>query len=302
MSGFSDYQDDMTTNRTLDERTIEALLAGRALYDREDLTPLASLMMELRAVGDGIPPEPNAALAGVLAHGLPADPTTADDDLPVPAGGQIVRPAKQASGLPTWKRVRTMISGFVSAFAAKVAALGVVAKASLAVTATAAVAAGAVAADVPQTVSNSLGGGAHVPASIEAGDAGLEASADASADADADADVSDIEVPEASDVVEGADEQVDTLEGTIMNSPAGGPASDAVGQAGKAIGDVEEQVPDDVTDAVDDARGQVPDDVTDGVDDVRGQVPVPAEVDGAAERVQKRIPSQVSDTAGGLLP
>lgn len=284
MSEFGDYQGDMTMNRTLDERTTEALLAaGRAPYGRQDLTALASLITELRAVGDGAPPEPNAALAGILTYGLLADLTTADSDLPMPARHEVVRPVKRVSGLPTWKRVRTMISSGVSAIAMKVAALGVAAKASLVLTGTAAVAAGAVAADVPQAVNDALDRGEqHAPASSEPADAQFGAGGNGG----------DIEVPDVGGpaAVEDVREQVvDDAEET-ENDPASedegagdNTSSEADGdlldQAGETIDGISEQVPLDVP-------GELPVDVPEKL---------PVDIPG-------KLPVDIPGGVGGILP
>jgi hypothetical protein len=257
VSDFSDYPDDMFINRTLDERTIEALLAGRAPYGREDLKALASLMAELRTVGDGIAPEPNAALASVLAHGLPTDVITDDVALPVPTGGAVEGPARQASGLPMWKRVRAMISAVISAVAMKVAALGVAAKAALVLTATAAVAAGAAAADLPQAVNNALDrGGQHAPAGSEG--EGEEFGAGVSEDAGNSEDPG-VDGPA---VAEEAIDQADPAWGKGEGNPANDAASDGLDRARENTAGTPAKIPTEVGPAA--AEGWRPEDVPQG--------------------------------------
>jgi hypothetical protein len=72
-----DDQDEMRTHRMLDERTVEAVLAGRSLPEgREELHDLAAFCADVRATFDGAPaPAPSDELAAFIAAGTAAEPT-----------------------------------------------------------------------------------------------------------------------------------------------------------------------------------------------------------------------------------
>jgi hypothetical protein len=141
VTGFGDDQDDMPIHRTLDDRTVEALLAGRAPRDRDDLTEVASLLAEARSIGEGPAPVPSPDLAVVLASGVPVE---------------LLEDTVEGSGPTQGRRRSSMIRAIPRSMAMKVAGLGLAAKVFLALMATAAVAAGAAAADLAETVSEAF--------------------------------------------------------------------------------------------------------------------------------------------------
>ena len=133
----------MHADHPLDEATTEALLAGRTTPDGE-LEALVGFLQEMRAVGHAPAPPPSAALASVLASGL----TTDKGDLAATPASNVTGPAPQVAGLPKWRR-RTMVETLLSGIVAKLAALGVAAKAGLGLSMAAASVGGAAVAGVP---------------------------------------------------------------------------------------------------------------------------------------------------------
>ncbi len=134
----------MPTDRPLDEATAEALLAGRTTAADESLGALLAFVEDMRAVGQAPAPAPSAALASVLASGL----ATEKGDLLATAASNVTGPAPQAAGLPKWRR-RTMVESVLSGIMAKLAGLGVLAKAGLGLGVAVASVGGAAAAGVP---------------------------------------------------------------------------------------------------------------------------------------------------------
>jgi hypothetical protein len=124
---FGDYGNEMHEHRPLDEATAEALLRGRTPAGRQDLVLLAAFVDEMRSLASVPPPAPSAVLASVLASGLT---TIEKGDLPATAASNVHGPARQAAGLPKWRK-RRMIPTLLSGIAAKLAGLGLAAKAGL---------------------------------------------------------------------------------------------------------------------------------------------------------------------------
>jgi hypothetical protein len=132
--------EDHPTPDFLDDEAIDALFAGHDRIVAAELAPLATFAQDVRSVSDRFVPRPNAALAEVLTSGFSTD----KGDLLVTAGSNVNGPAvsraRQAAGLPKWrKRPQMLPTGFLSGLAAKIVAAVVAALAGV----TAAGAAGA---------------------------------------------------------------------------------------------------------------------------------------------------------------
>lgn len=133
MSDAGDHGPVMPATPLLDDAAIEAVISGDAAADAPD--PLAVFAALVRAEGDGAPPHPSPALAGLLADGLPANdgatsilPAREDADTP-PSGRGDAQPARR----PASRR----------RLAARVAGLGLAAKLAIGAAAGAAAALGA---------------------------------------------------------------------------------------------------------------------------------------------------------------
>jgi hypothetical protein len=83
---------------------IEALLRGDTPQRRPELASVADAVAEMRIASSGTPPQPNAALAALLDHGLVAQGLSAEKgDLPVTAASNASGPARQVFRLPKWR-------------------------------------------------------------------------------------------------------------------------------------------------------------------------------------------------------
>jgi hypothetical protein len=185
--GSGDNDDEMLRRDRLDERTADAVLAGRGgQVEGDEVADLATFVTAVRSEATMVPARPNAMLAEVLAHGISAD----KGELPVTAASNVHGPATQVSGPPK-RRIRTVLELMI----AKLAALGLAAKAGAAVAAVAATTAGAGAAGVlPDTLQGSFDNAVR----------GVEESEDRVPDTDK-LDVSDTEVDTEDVGVDGAD-------------------------------------------------------------------------------------------------
>lgn len=148
----NDYLGEMTRRNRLDARTADGLLSGRVPPGCQDLADVARFVEVLRATASA-PPRPNVELAVVLAEGLSAD----TGDLPVTVGSNLYGPAPQVAVLPK-RRMRKMLQVAL----AKLAGLGLVAKAGAAsaavvVATTGAGAAGVLPAPVQDGVADAVG-------------------------------------------------------------------------------------------------------------------------------------------------
>ncbi len=154
MSEGGDYPDEMRKPRALDDRAVEAFFAGRTPPEEELLGTFAQ---SVRAFSRQPAPVPRGELAAVLMDGL----TIEKGDLPVTAASNATGPRREVSGLPKWRRPRMTVSGLLSALITKLGALGLAAKAGLAIAltaagVTAAGAAGALPAPVQNVVSHAV--------------------------------------------------------------------------------------------------------------------------------------------------
>ena len=149
MSDLDDYANEMHKPRALDDRAVEAFFAGRSLPADEDL--LGTFAQSVRAFSHQPAPTPRGELAAVLMDGL----TIEKGDLPVTAVSNATGPRREASGLPKWRRPR--MTALLSALITKLGALGLAAKAGLAIALTAAgVTAAGAAGALPGPVQNAV--------------------------------------------------------------------------------------------------------------------------------------------------
>jgi len=128
--------DEMSTPRPLDDASADALIAGRPTAAGDE--GLLAFIEDMRVSSHGPVPSPSVALASVLDGGL----VTEKGDLPATAASNVTGPARQAAGLPKWRRKRMIISTFL-------AGLSVPAKAFVGISMAAASVGGAAAAGVP---------------------------------------------------------------------------------------------------------------------------------------------------------
>lgn len=92
---------------------------------------LAPFAEEVRFALSGAPPAPSPALAAVLEAGF-SHPTD-KGDLLATAGSNVHGPARQAAGLPKWKKEKKMpVTGPLASVLAKLSGLGTAAKAAMA--------------------------------------------------------------------------------------------------------------------------------------------------------------------------
>jgi hypothetical protein len=139
MSLHDDDRDEMRDPRIFDDRTAEALLAGRLPAERGDLAPLAELVADVRALAEGPTPRPSAALAALMEQGA------------VPGlSGPAQTP--KAAVLPKWRRTPAMLTTLFS----WIAGLSAAGKAAAALTAAGALAAGGVAVGLPDAVTDAF--------------------------------------------------------------------------------------------------------------------------------------------------
>jgi hypothetical protein len=252
VSEFGDYQDEMITHLTLNDRTIEALVAGRAPDDLGDLAALASLLAEIRSIGDTAPPEPTAALASVLAYGLP-------NDMPVMARTNVAAPARRASRQSRGQRAGIRVGGLPSAIAGKLAALGLAAKVGLTLlTATAAAAAGAAATGLSEPASHAVDT-AEDPTSAASRPENAEFGASVSADA---SDEDDPGVVGQEVAEEARARAADAPQASPQDNPATDAASDGLTRAREETADTPAQVPTEVGPGA--ANGRRPEDLRAG--------------------------------------
>jgi hypothetical protein len=90
----------------LDERSIEAILAGEA--SEEHLT-LTAAIADMRRAAIGPVPAPSAALSNLFIHGF----STEKGDLPVTAASNVTGP-EQAAGLPKWRVMSSKMKRYVA--------------------------------------------------------------------------------------------------------------------------------------------------------------------------------------------
>jgi hypothetical protein len=113
-----------------DDDAVEAVLRGEVPPTRPDLASLAEVVAGLRATTSGTPPQPSAALANLLDHGLVVPDLSIDKgDLPATAASNASTPARQVFGPPKWRK--KMIAEWI-------AGLGLAAKLGLGATVAAA--------------------------------------------------------------------------------------------------------------------------------------------------------------------
>lgn len=124
MSTVGDSDDEMLGHHHLDDETIESFLSGRNPAT-EGLGPLAAFADDVQLAIDRPVPAPTVSLAAVLAKGF----STETGDLPATAASNVTGPAPQAAGLPKWRK--RMVPQLLSGIAAKLAGLGMAAKAGL---------------------------------------------------------------------------------------------------------------------------------------------------------------------------
>jgi hypothetical protein len=116
---------EMPATPYLDERAVEAFLAGRSAAAAE-VGPLATFADDLRVAASGPAPAPTPQLSRLLTEGFSID----DGALPVPAA-TATRAGSRAARPPTPRRRTMTISQLLAALAAKLAGLGMAAKAAL---------------------------------------------------------------------------------------------------------------------------------------------------------------------------
>lgn len=124
MSHFDGDSDEMTIP-PLDDRALEAVRAG-ASFAGNDFAWLGAFAEDLRAAATRPVPVVRPALATLLAEGI----STEKSDLPATAASNVTGPVSQAAGLPKWRR-KMLITELLSGLAAKLAGLGMAAKAGM---------------------------------------------------------------------------------------------------------------------------------------------------------------------------
>lgn len=107
MSHSGDHPDEMPRNAALDERGVEAILAGDAGATHPELS---AFVAEMRALSAGPVPAPSPALSNLFLHGF----STEKGDLPATAASNVTGPAPQAAGLPKWRKKTMAVKQFVA--------------------------------------------------------------------------------------------------------------------------------------------------------------------------------------------
>jgi hypothetical protein len=286
MSDLGDDPNEMFIDPILDERTVEELLKGRVPQDREDLAALGALLAEVRSLGEGAPAAPSAALARILAGGVPAA------DLHEDQAATDSPPA--TPGRPSWRWV------------AAVTGLGLTAKIILGLTATAAVAAGAAAAvatDLPEAVFEALGGGERPSPAVDqpqATESGSGVSEDASPSGPG---ATGPAVPD-----QASEDATGGLPGASEDAPASATDGQGLDRAREETSDTPAQIPSEVgSDAQGPSPGGASEAPSDGSDGTEG--PSEETTDGSSEgtsqsRSQGRAqaPSHASPPQAQLRP
>jgi hypothetical protein len=108
----------------LDDRALEALLGG-SMSACTDFDWLVPFVEDLGAVSGRPAPVLRPALATLLTEGF----STEKGDLPATAASNVTGPAPQAAGLPKWRKYK--MTELFAGILAKLAGLGVAAKAGL---------------------------------------------------------------------------------------------------------------------------------------------------------------------------
>ena len=107
MSAPDDYPDEMPRTASFDERSIEAILAGDAGAEH---AAMSAFVAEMRSVSAGSVPEPSPALSNLFLHGF----LTENGDLSATAASNVTGPARQAAGLPKWRKYTMALKQFVA--------------------------------------------------------------------------------------------------------------------------------------------------------------------------------------------
>jgi hypothetical protein len=258
-----------------DDDTVAAVLRGEVPAERPDLAPLAGVVAEMRAESSGTPPQPNAALAALLDHGLVAQGLSAEkSDLPVTAASNAPGPAMQAFRLPTWRK--RMIVEWI-------AGLGLAAKIGMGATVAAASVAGAGAGGVlPGQTQNAFDTVVATATPWETEAEAAEKAADEARDAEEQAreqaeeaeeqarEQAEVAEEQARDAAEHADDQA--RDDADNADDAADDAKDAEEEAREQAEDADDQARDDADDAADQARDdadQARDDADDAADQAR---------------------------------
>lgn len=265
--GYPSEMSEADRHRTtdLDDRTVEALLAGRTPAGREDLRELASALTELRVQAQEPAPHPNAALLEVFAE----PPVTAVGKWAAEGGSTAPSPWRSTS--PRWRKVPRMLAALFASLVAKISVLGMGAKAALALTAAGAAAGGAVAVDLPDAVADALG-------------------------RDRGAEQQDVEAPDAAEFGRGvADDASDPNE----------PGVDGPTVADEARRRAEERRGGDigpsVDDPADDAASDGLDEARDATDGTGARIPDEVPTDGASQGAAESAPD-VESLPGSVPP
>ena len=107
MTESGDYPVEMPRTAMLDERSIEAILAGDAGAQHQ---ALSAFVAEMRSVSAGSVPQPSPALSSVFLHGV----STENGDLSATTASNVTGPAPQAAGLPKWRKYSMAVKQFVA--------------------------------------------------------------------------------------------------------------------------------------------------------------------------------------------
>ena len=131
MTDFDGYVNEMPVAE-LDDRALNAVLNGASSAESE-FEWLIPFVDDLGALATAPPPVLKPALATLLAEGFSIE----KGDLPATAASNVTGPARQAAGLPKWRK-KLIVSELLAGIAAKLAGLGIAAKAGLGLTVAAA--------------------------------------------------------------------------------------------------------------------------------------------------------------------
>jgi hypothetical protein len=231
------------------DEDVEAMLRGETPKARPDLAPLAGAVADMRAASSGTPPQPNAALAALLDHGLVGQGLSAEKgDLPVTAASNASRPAMQVFRLPKWRK--RMIVEWI-------AGMGLAAKLGVGATVAAASVAGAGAGGVlPGPVQGAFESvvSTATPWETEAEKKAAEIAAEAEKDA---AEAAEEAAAEAADIAKDAEEKAaeDAATDDSTNpDDAADDARDAEEDAAEDARNAEEQAAEDARDAEEQTR------------------------------------------------